>query len=92
MIKIEMQYKQDHIRREAKAILERNMKNCDEYDQLLVGKKENDVENDFGTFKHMVLTGQISNLLLPIRADHNDSNLDKDRAEALVRFKQFARI
>lgn len=33
-------------------------------------------------FMHMVLTGQIKNLLLPIRADNYDNDLDRDRAAA----------
>jgi hypothetical protein len=40
----------------------------------------------------MVLTGQISHLLLPIRPDNYDNILDLDRAEAFLRFKQFQRL
>ena len=41
---------------------------------------------------HMVLTGQIKNLLLPIRADNYDNDLDRDRAAAFQRFKQYPRL
>ena len=57
---------------------------------LVPEKAEQDDEKQ--VFMHMVLTGQINNLLLPIRADNHDNDLDDDRAEALQRFKRYLRL
>jgi hypothetical protein len=40
----------------------------------------------------MAYTGQLKDLLIPIREDNIDENLDQERADAIFRFREFPRL
>ena len=43
-------------------------------------------------FTDMAYTGKIKELLIPIREDNIDENLDQERADAIFRFREFPRL